>query len=111
MKLRYNLPKGRRNKKQTVKTGRVRSRYYYVECKDPAWYCYYEPMNQWYPSKESPENWKGMSGPWICYPTIRVKSVKAFVRLLKKWSKYLPKGIEFELQGRYVDDVVIGKTC
>lgn len=37
-----------------------------------------------------------------CCNTFRVKSVKAFKRRLKEWSKYMPKGTKFILVSRWV---------
>ena len=39
-----------------------------------------------------------------------VGSPKAFIRLLKKWSKYLPGGTEFVLKSRWVGHDVFGRT-
>jgi len=39
-----------------------------------------------------------------------VRSVRAFRRRLKEWSKYLPSGIEFILSSRFVGADVYGKT-
>ncbi len=37
------------------------------------------------------------------------RSTKSFIRLLKKWRKYLPKGITFYLVSRWQKHDVIGK--
>jgi hypothetical protein len=37
------------------------------------------------------------------------RNIKQFKRLLKKWRKYLPKGIKFILISRYVNNDVEGK--
>jgi hypothetical protein len=38
------------------------------------------------------------------------RSAKAFRRLLRKWSKYLPPGIEFMMVSRWDDWTIYGKT-
>lgn len=37
------------------------------------------------------------------------RNVKGFVRLLKKWRKYLPSGVEFELLSCWIGKSVVGK--
>lgn len=40
----------------------------------------------------------------------KCKTERAFRRRLKQWSKYLPKGTNFILVGKYVNQMITGKT-
>lgn len=98
MKLKYTAEKRLRIK---------RFGFYGVTTYEDYWYC--DLDNRWHHIDEiqnTPELRRGGYGP-DCYG---VRSVKAFIRKLKQWRKYLPKGVEFILVSRWKHHDVIGKT-
>lgn len=80
MKLRYERPKGCR-----VKYG-----YLWIEC---------DSENLWWHAER--RVWEPLYTHYGTYrsgtPTPMCRSPKAFVRLLKKWSSYIPSGTKFRL--------------
>lgn len=101
MKLKYNLPKGYRVNRTIAYCGiqlafeqSIKTNHY--------WWCY--ATNKWV-DYDTPLPKGGSS-----HYRGRCRSVKAFKRLLRKWSKYLPKGLAFELVSQYDALCVIGKT-
>lgn len=52
---------------------------------------------------DKPVRWISTAGP-------KVRSVRAFRRRLKEWSKYLPKGTEFILMSKFIGFDVKAKT-
>ena len=61
----------------------------------------------WMPYGEKREDQNELA--WIA-SACPCRSVRAFRRRLREWSKYLPKGIRFRLEHRYVGVTVIGTT-
>jgi hypothetical protein len=113
MKLQFNTPKGhgkRRKKQMPVyilkKDGSMKSYKVWIWISGPPEYVYLEKEHKWV----CDENGIGFGKEWSssCKPP---SSVKAFVRLLKKWSKYLPPNLEFTLASRFDILEVIGKTA
>ncbi len=90
MALKFKAPKGQR-----IKTN--------------AWYCGVTNFEgYWWHSKDKLWSKVAKCGSSSHFP--RVKSVKAFRRRLRQWSKYLQPGIEFILASRYDLYEVKGKT-
>lgn len=86
-------------KYQAKKLSRINSRFTGVDCD--------QVEMLWYPNEHK---WKEMdnSVPWQSW--CDCKSTKAFIRRLKEWSKYLPKGTIFVLKSRWIGYDIIGKT-
>ncbi len=92
MKVRYTAPKGRRCKKNI---------FFEVTTFDGYWFVKEE--KKWI--NKNTANGERSTHFW------GVRSVKAFVHYLRKWSKYLPKNVEFILCTRYQKHLVYGRTC
>jgi hypothetical protein len=90
--IKYKAPKGSRRKKNCGYCG--------VTTFDDYWFVTKE--NRWIPSEKA----KGERSTHF----YGVRSVRAFRRRLRQWSKYLPKGVEFILASIYDCYCVSGTT-
>lgn len=97
MKLKYKQAKRRRIKS---------SRFHSVTTFSDYWYCDYD--NRWHHRKEIHVN-DHLRQEAYGTDCMNVRSVKAFIRKLKQWRKYLPAGVEFILVSRFKNCHVRGK--
>lgn len=108
MKLRYEAPKRARYKsgKTRFSNGCKASVFMHIDldntCNGPNYWYEYEVSDKWMLYDDIPEELSRST----CAPC---KSVKAFRRKLKKWSKYLPKGTKFILASKIVGNDVYGR--
>ena len=92
MKLKYEKTKGQR----------VRWGYLGIDCELLSLW-WNESRRVWEPLDAHPHDNRSSGTSWkMC------KSPKAFVRLLKKWSRYVPPGTKFRLCSRWIGHDVTG---
>ena len=93
MKLKYEARKGQRFKK----------RIFFGVTNFEGWW-WNEDLKIWHRYGANP-NTNNLSSHFM-----GCKSVKAFRRRLRQWSRYLPEGIQFILASRYEGQDVYGRT-
>ena len=93
MKIIFNQPKGKRICGGHVKYHKKRIPFYlYAICGDFN-YWWSKEINKWVFVDEDGFD---INKPYSSN-SCEIRSIKAFKRRLKQWSKYMPKGTEFEL--------------
>ena len=114
MKLKYFTGKGNRRKKGYVyainSTGKIRKCFVFDcgICSFDGWWWDHKTQ-RWFDFDKACEEEQSLGDTGSNYP-LPCRSVKAFVRLIRKWSKYVPPGVRFTLGSRWGDFCVEGKT-